>query len=96
MYGTEVPDKPAFTKNISPSGLRFNTTRVYPPGTRLILQVHLPHDVVETWAKVTWAQQVPAHLAHVIDGGMGLQLEDPPEEWLAFCAELQESDEPES
>lgn len=87
-YGLEKPEHVAFSKNISPSGLRLWTNRVYHPGSRLRLRLDLPDGPVEAWARVVWAKKVPAILAQTSDCGMGLELEEAPPEWLAACAQL--------
>lgn len=89
MYGSETPDHVAFTKNISPSGLRLRTNRIYRTGSRLRLRLDLPDGPVEAWARVVWAKQVPAILAQTADCGMGLEFEEAPPEWLAACAQFQ-------
>lgn len=90
MYGLEKPDHVAFSKNISASGLRLRTNRVYHPGSRLRLWLDLPDGPVEAWARVVWAKQVPAILAQTADCGMGLELEEAPPEWLAVCAQIRQ------
>ena len=90
VYGLETPDKVAFSKNISATGLRLRTNRVYRPGARIRLKIELPDGPVEAWATVIWAKKVPPVLAQTADCGMGLQLEEAPPEWRAHCAKLKE------
>lgn len=87
-YGLEKPDHVAFTKNISPSGIRIWTNRTYTPGSRLRLRLDLPDGPVEAWARVVWAKKVPAILGQTADCGMGLKVEEAPPEWLAACAQF--------
>ena len=90
-YGTEKVDKTAFTKNVSETGLYIQTNNVFPPGTTLQLEIHMPDKTFSMWARVAWAKKVPPTLAHVLDCGMGLNFVEPVPEWVAFFAQWQQS-----
>ncbi len=85
-FGTTVPDKTGFTKNISESGVFIHTNQVFRPGTTVQLVVSFPDRVFNFWGRVMWAKQVPPQLAHLLDCGMGICFVDPSPEWLAFYA----------
>jgi hypothetical protein len=88
-YGAEKADRTAFTKNISGTGLRLQTNHVFKPGTTIQIEIHMPDQVVNMWARVVWAKKVPPQLAHVLECGMGLSFVDPPSEWLEYFKEWQ-------
>jgi hypothetical protein len=83
-FGTTVPDKMGFTKNVSESGLFIHTNQVFRPGTTVQLSVQFPDRVFTFWGRVVWAKRVPAQLAHILECGMGICFVDPSPEWLAF------------
>jgi|WetSurMetagenome_2_1015567.scaffolds.fasta_scaffold53890_2 hypothetical protein len=83
-FGTAVPDKMGFTKNVSDTGLFIHTNQVFRPGTTVQLSVKFPDRVFTFWGRVIWAKRVPAQLAHILDCGMGICFVDPSPEWLAF------------
>ena len=83
-FGTTVPDKMGFTKNVSESGLFIHTNQVFRPGTTVQLSVQFPDRVLTFWGRVIWAKRVPPQLAHILECGMGIRFMDPSPEWLAF------------
>jgi Tfp pilus assembly protein PilZ len=86
-YGTRMPNKTAFTKNISATGLFIQTNSVFNPGSTI--QVHLQFEDRRfvMWARVRWAKRVPAQLAGVMAAGMGVQFVDPTPDWVAYYRE---------
>lgn len=85
-YGVTAPERTAFTKNISETGLFINTNLVVRPGTTIMVQVHFPDRTFSHWARVVWAKQVPAQLAHVVECGMGVRFVDPAPDWAEYFA----------
>ena len=83
-FGAHSPEKTAFTKNISETGVFLATNSVFQPGSTIQVQLHFPEKTWSLWARVAWAKKVPPNLAHVLDCGMGLQFVNPGEEWTAF------------
>lgn len=83
-YGVATPDKTAFTKNLSETGLFLQTNQVFKPGTTLHVQIQFPKSPVSMWGRVVWAKTVPPGLAHVVECGMGIRFVDPPAEWSDF------------
>jgi Tfp pilus assembly protein PilZ len=83
-FGTRGPEKTAFTKNISETGVYLATNAVYQPGSTIEVTIHFPERTWTFWAKVAWAKKVPANLAHVLECGMGVHFVEPGEEWVAF------------
>ena len=83
-FGTRGPEKTAFTKNISETGVYLATNAVYQPGSTIEVTLHFPERTWTFWGKVAWAKKVPANLAHVLECGMGIRFVDPGEEWVTF------------
>ena len=81
-YGVDGPNKTAFTRNISDSGLFLQTNMVLQPGTTIQVKFELLNKEFTMWAKVMWARKVPAQLAQVMMAGMGVKFIDPPEAYL--------------
>ncbi len=83
-FGTNQPDKSAFTKNISETGLFLQTNSVFPPGTTIQVHLQFPDRDFSMWARVVWAKKVPPQLAHILECGMGICFIDPPVEWISY------------
>ena len=83
-YGAHGPEKTAFTRNISETGVFLQTNAIFHPGSTIQVQIHFPERTWSLWARVAWAKKVPPNLSHILDCGMGLQFVDPGQEWLAF------------
>ncbi len=82
-FGTRAPEKTAFTRNISETGMFLQTNSVQAPGTTLQVQFDLAGRSFTLWARVVWAKKSPPELAHLLGSGMGLCFIEPPSEWLA-------------
>ena len=83
-FGVAKPDRTAFTKNISETGLFINTNQVVRPGTMVQVEVHFPDRTFSHWARVVWAKQVPAQLAHIVECGMGIRFMDASADWPEY------------
>ena len=83
-FGTRTPDKTAFTKNLSETGMFLQTNTVFKPGTTIQVQAEFPDQTFSMWARVVWAKKVPPQLAHILGSGMGVCFIDPAPEWLKF------------
>ncbi len=89
-FGTDLPEKTGYTKDISETGLFIRTNNVLPPGDKIQVQVEFPEESFNLRAKVIWAKQVSPHLAHIMDCGMGVHFIEPPADWLEFCRNWKE------
>jgi hypothetical protein len=69
-FGTRTPDKTAFTKNLSETGMFLQTNTVFKPGTTIQVQAEFP--------------DLPPQLAHILGSGMGVCFIDPAPDWLKF------------
>ncbi len=85
-FGTTVPDKTGFTKNISESGVFVHTNQVFRPGTTVQLSIQFPDRAFVFWGRVQWAKRVPPQLAHILDCGMGISFIDPGPDWASYYA----------
>ena len=83
-YGTGSPEKTAFTRNVSDTGLFLQTNSVLRPGTTIQVEVIFPDRAFKMWARVVWAKKVPAELAHMLSCGMGICFIDPPADWIEY------------
>jgi len=83
-YGVTGLDRTGFTRNVSETGMAIQTNQVFAPGTMLQIEMKFPDRTVTLWARVVWAQRVPAALAHRLPCGMGVQFVDPGSEWPAY------------
>lgn len=89
-FGVDRPSQLGFTIDVSEAGLFVKTTTVYPFQTLLVLEMSLPdQQVLALRGNVTWTKRVPPQLArHLKKAGMGIELIDPPQEYLAFVRGL--------
>ena len=83
-FGTTVPDKTGFTKNVSESGLFIHTNQVFRPGTTIQVEAQFPDRKFTFWGRVVWAKQVPPQLAHILECGMGVCFVNPSPAWLDY------------
>ncbi len=77
--------------DVSAGGLFVQTNASPAPGTSLRLELRVPGhpDPIEMQAKVARKRIVPPRLRALLKGGIGLQLENPPEEFYTLVAKLQ-------
>ena len=89
-FGPERPTDLGFTIDVSETGLFVKTNTVYPPDTRLVLELSLSdRRVLSLRGRVMWAKRVPPQLArHLRKTGMGVELIDPPSEYLDLVKAL--------
>ncbi len=73
-YGTDAPNKVAFTDDVTREGLFVRSSLVAAPGTRLILEMTPPEGKIVLVAEVRWAKNIPPALLSKLKGGMGLKI----------------------
>jgi Tfp pilus assembly protein PilZ len=83
-FGATVPDRTAFTRNVSESGLFLQTNQALQPGTKIQLVMQFSERTFTFWGEVVWAKRVPPQLAHLLECGMGIRFIEPGPEWLEF------------
>ncbi len=92
-FGRETTKKMAFTSDLSTGGLFVITGQPEAPGSRVLLELILPHqETIRAIGQVRWAKKVPANLFHVAKkAGMGIQIkniENGQEVFLDYLASL--------
>ncbi len=77
--------------DVSAGGLFVQTNASPAPGTPVRLELRVPGhpEPIEMQAQVARKRIVPPRLRTLLKGGIGLQLENPPEEFYALVAKLQ-------
>jgi PilZ domain len=93
-FGIEQPSRVAFTEDISLQGLCIRTAMVYPPGSRLRMDLNLPDGGTASIAGVVmWAKKVPPNMVRLVKKcGMGVRITcviSGREEYAKLCEELQ-------
>lgn len=75
-FGVDYPKRVAFTGDASEGGLYIITGQPERPGTKLLIEIHLPDELqVIVYGRVRWAKKVPPNLIRVANkAGMGVQL----------------------
>lgn len=73
-FGTDKPERIAFTEDVSHDGLFIKTAHVYPPNTKLnILLILSDNSEVRLEGVVAWAKRVPPQMVRLAaKGGMGV------------------------
>ncbi len=77
--------------DVSASGLFVQTNASPAPGTPLRLELRVPglSEPIEMQATVARKRIVPPRLRTLLKGGIGIHLENPPEEYFTMIAKLQ-------
>lgn len=74
-FGVDLPNRIAFSEDISKSGMFIKTPNIAPPNTKIIIELTLPNGQnIEIEARVMWAKKVPQNLFHLVKkSGMGVR-----------------------
>jgi Tfp pilus assembly protein PilZ len=73
-FGTDEATRVAFSEDISRTGMFIKTANIYPPNTRIKLELDLSGNTVKMEARVMWAKKVPQNLFHLVKkSGMGIR-----------------------
>ncbi|MDY0204969.1 MAG: PilZ domain-containing protein [Desulfovibrio desulfuricans] len=91
LYGPQIPSKIGFTSDISETGLCVQTFLVYPPGSVLLLELHLDErHVMRLEGRVHWARKVPPNLLRKVKyAGMGIKILNflgSPQPYIDLCS----------
>ncbi len=81
-FGEDEARHPGYSGNISTAGIMIRTTRVFPPGTVLALELKFPEAVFSFEAVVMWARQGNVQWLQTGKVGMGLMFVNPPQEMV--------------
>jgi hypothetical protein len=89
-FGIQMPDRTAFTHDLSSTGIFLKTTTVFPPNTRLHIELTLPDEkVIRCHGIVMWAKRIPPAFNRVVPKhGMGIHLLEIPAEYKALIERL--------
>ncbi len=80
-FGDGEPSNTGFSGNVSTAGIMVRSTKVYPPGKILTLQLKLPGGLVfRLEAVVIWSRTGSIQLLQTGRVGMGLMFVNPPED----------------
>ncbi len=73
-YGTALPpEHTAFLTDLSDSGIRIQTNKVFKPGTTLYMSIENSGTCHECVGVVEWAKKVPPRLVRLAKNGMGIR-----------------------
>lgn len=73
-FGMEEASRVAFSEDISRTGMFIKTANIYPPNTRIKLDLDISGATVQMEARVMWAKKVPQNLFHLVKkSGMGVR-----------------------
>ena len=85
-FGEGEPTFIGYTTDVSETGLFIKATTIFPPKTFLKILLTLPDErVIELTGDVVWSKRVPPQLARMVrKNGMGIQLREPPTEYVVM------------
>jgi uncharacterized protein (TIGR02266 family) len=80
------PPLMGYSGNLSTHGMMIRTPRVFPPGTRLALELRFPDRTIEMQGKVVWAREGPMSWLATGRIGMGIKFDNAPPELIEAIA----------
>lgn len=69
-----------YSGNLSEHGVMIRTTRVFPPGTHLVMELRFPDQTIRLEGKVAWAREGPMSWLATGRIGMGIKFDEAPAE----------------
>lgn len=93
-FGVDAPVRMAFTEDVTENGMFIKTTNLYPPGTRVAIELIMPDEArVRIAGSIRWTKKVPPNMIHLVrKAGMGvkiLRIESGEEDFRRFIADAQ-------
>jgi len=75
-YGTDKPSRLAYTEEIGHSGMFIRTASIFPPGTRLIIEITMTdNSLVRFSGMIRWSKSVSPNLMHLVKkSGLGIKI----------------------
>ncbi|MDY0298169.1 MAG: PilZ domain-containing protein [Acidobacteriota bacterium] len=80
--------------NVSLQGLCIESPEMLPPGTPLSLLLAVGNYLISVDGVVVWCKENPEKDSLGINGGMGVQLNRPPQEYIRYIAESAAPEQP--
>lgn len=89
-FGDQKPEHVGFTHDLSATGIFLKTNNVFPPNTRLQIELTLPDETTLCCRGVVmWAKRIPPALSRMIQKhGMGVRLIEIPAAYKALIEKL--------
>ena len=84
----EVRSKASYTVDLSQEGLFVLSKSLVHAGTHLTIDIELPDRSVRLNGTVRWGRKVPPNVSSHQNSGFGIRLEETPEVWVRFVADL--------
>lgn len=75
-FGVDSPVRLAFTEDVTAHGMFIKTTNLYPPGTRIAIELILPDEKrVLLTGMIRWSKKVPPQMIHLVrKAGIGVKI----------------------
>ncbi len=75
-FGVDAPVRLAFTEDVTAHGMFIKTTNLYPPGTRIAIELILPDEKrVKLMGMIRWSKKVPPRMIHLVKkAGIGVKI----------------------
>jgi len=75
-FGVDTPVRLAFTEDVTDHGMFIKTTNLYPPGTRIAIELILPDEKrVMLKGMIRWSKKVPPTMIHLVrKAGIGVKI----------------------
>jgi Tfp pilus assembly protein PilZ len=80
------PPLMGYSGNLSVHGIMIRTPRVFPPGTRLAIEVRFPDQSIRVDGRVVWAREGPMSWLATGRIGMGIKFDETPPELVERLA----------
>lgn len=76
LFGADKQVFHGFTVDISNTGIFLKSVKIYPPGSVITAELHIPDGgVMEFQGRVMWAKAVPSNMINIIKkAGMGVKI----------------------
>lgn len=76
LFGADKQVFHGFTVDISNTGIFLKSVKIYPPGSVITVEIHIPDGgVMEFQGRVMWAKAVPSNMINIIKkAGMGVKI----------------------
>jgi len=75
-FGVDAPVRMAFTEDVTDRGMFIKSTNLYPPGTRVVIELIMPDESrVRISGSIRWTKKVPPNMIHLVrKAGMGVKI----------------------